>query len=123
MTDHDVLLRLQSVLGGGINGPYTPVVGGKPFWTWVTYGWDGVEALEAVLFDWLGVRRRQQFADALADRPPPYDAGASNREKTHCLRGHTFTVENTLIRPDGSRLCRACRRELQRSRRAQKVAT
>jgi hypothetical protein len=30
---------------------------------------------------------------------------------THCKRGHAFTPENTRIRSDGSRACRACARE------------
>lgn len=29
--------------------------------------------------------------------------------RTHCPRGHEFTEENTYIRPDGYRECRACR--------------
>lgn len=33
--------------------------------------------------------------------------GHVNRDKTHCLRGHEFTVANTKVRPDG-RECRAC---------------
>lgn len=33
-----------------------------------------------------------------------------NRDKTHCVHGHEYSSENTLIRPDGSRSCRACNR-------------
>lgn len=35
---------------------------------------------------------------------------ASNARKTHCKHGHMFDEVNTLIRPDGSRRCRACHR-------------
>lgn len=35
-----------------------------------------------------------------------------------CLRGHAFTPENTHIRADGSRTCRACDRERGQRRRA-----
>lgn len=34
-----------------------------------------------------------------------------NRQKTHCKHGHEFTPENTGRAKDGSRVCRACRRE------------
>lgn len=40
------------------------------------------------------------------------------REQTHCVRGHEFTPENTWIRKEGFRQCRACLRERQRARRA-----
>jgi hypothetical protein len=30
--------------------------------------------------------------------------------RTACLRGHEFTPENTVVKADGSRTCRACRR-------------
>lgn len=30
--------------------------------------------------------------------------------KTHCVRGHEFNEENTVIRKNGTRLCRLCRR-------------
>ncbi len=35
---------------------------------------------------------------------------AINARKTHCKRGHAFTPSNTLIRTDGSRYCRTCKR-------------
>jgi hypothetical protein len=36
---------------------------------------------------------------------------AANALKTHCLRGHEFNEENTLISPKNYRRCRACNRE------------
>ncbi|MEW2071975.1 HNH endonuclease signature motif containing protein [Streptomyces sp. NPDC007346] len=38
--------------------------------------------------------------------------------KTRCVNGHEFTAENTLIRPDGSRKCRTCKRAGDRRRTA-----
>lgn len=35
---------------------------------------------------------------------------AINARKTHCLRGHEYTPENTRYRPDGSRRCWECHR-------------
>lgn len=40
-----------------------------------------------------------------------------NAAKTHCKHGHAFTLENTYVGPNGSRICRTCqdrrRREYQ----------
>ena len=35
---------------------------------------------------------------------------ARNARKTHCVRGHEFTPENTMMKSSGSRTCRACYR-------------
>lgn len=43
-----------------------------------------------------------------------------NRRKTHCKRGHPFTLENTYLRPEGRR-CRTCRREAVYRSRAKAV--
>jgi len=49
--------------------------------------------------------------------------GAFNRAKTHCPQGHPYDAENTAIKSDGRRVCRACGREYTRRRReARKVA-
>lgn len=44
-------------------------------------------------------------------------AAAARRCRTHCLRGHEFTPENTRTRGT-SRICRACNSQAQRERRA-----
>ena len=33
-----------------------------------------------------------------------------NAKKTHCLRGHEYTAQNTMWRKNGCRYCRTCRR-------------
>ena len=34
--------------------------------------------------------------------------GVANKNKTHCHRGHEYTPENTIQRPEGWRRCRTC---------------
>lgn len=42
--------------------------------------------------------------------------------RTHCIRGHLLSGDNLYIPPAGWRLCRTCRREGWRERRARRVA-
>lgn len=45
-------------------------------------------------------------------------AAAARRAKTHCIRGHELTPENTYIENAGSyRVCRTCRRNVKRARK------
>lgn len=37
-------------------------------------------------------------------------ANQKKAEATHCQRGHEFTRENTILRPEGGRKCRKCHR-------------
>lgn len=37
-------------------------------------------------------------------------AGTPRGPKTVCKNGHPYTAENTYVRPDGERECRACKR-------------
>lgn len=48
-----------------------------------------------------------------------------NTRRTHCKHGHEFTPENTGVRSNGTRVCRACkrrRRRVERRRAAQWAA-
>jgi hypothetical protein len=38
-------------------------------------------------------------------------------QQTHCIHGHEFTPENTIIKSNGARQCRKCRREFDRKRK------
>lgn len=43
------------------------------------------------------------------------------RQKTHCVHDHEFTPENTYIKKNGCRSCRACNREAARLRRRRNI--
>jgi len=38
-------------------------------------------------------------------------------QQTHCVHGHAFTEDNTGRKPNGTRFCKACRRDYDRDRR------
>lgn len=57
--------------------------------------------LAAYMYEW---RRQTGRVDGLGNR---------YARRTHCDNGHEFTPENTAIRSDGGRRCRACRRAVQ----------
>ncbi len=60
----------------------------------------------------------QKENNAIGDSPP-----AINARKTHCIRGHEFTVKNTYITTDSYRRCRICfNMLLRRHRKKQKIA-
>ena len=48
---------------------------------------------------------------------------AVNARKTHCLRGHELAGVNLYTQPDGSRVCRTCRRDRKRQSNSRKVAS
>ena len=115
MTDREPLEALCEVFGGTISGPYNKPSGRKPIYYWSLTGWTAVEAVHVQIGAYLSPRRRQQFATALADAPPPERRGNAggytnhrNGRKTHCNSGHPLDAENTYIH-DGNRHCRACR--------------
>lgn len=39
------------------------------------------------------------------------ETGKYLSRRTHCIRGHSYSEENTYIRPDGRRSCRICHRD------------
>jgi hypothetical protein len=46
---------------------------------------------------------------------------SAKKNQTHCLNGHEFTAENTYIKPNGCRSCKACRREADKRRRPKRA--
>ncbi len=42
---------------------------------------------------------------------------SSRAKQKHCLRGHEFTIENTIVKTNGTRQCRECSRAKDRGRR------
>jgi hypothetical protein len=47
---------------------------------------------------------------------------AVNAKKTHCIRGHELSQENTLTRINGWRGCKVCKRDKKRERYAARAA-
>ena len=43
---------------------------------------------------------------------------AKNAAKTHCKRGHSFSLDNTYVRPSGERECLTCRSIFKRALRS-----
>lgn len=53
-----------------------------------------------------------------------FSSPAINARKTHCIKSHPFSAENTYIHPsDGSRHCRECARERDRARVRRRSST
>jgi hypothetical protein len=69
MTDRDILERLRVILGGVVNGPYSPRLGAvasrKPMWFWTISDSQRAYAVSVALYHWFGTRRREQVREAL----------------------------------------------------------
>lgn len=48
--------------------------------------------------------------------------GGRQRARTHCPQGHPYDAENTCVKADGRRSCRACGRDYSRRKRAEAEA-
>lgn len=48
--------------------------------------------------------------DNMADKTAKGRGRCGNAGKTHCIRNHEFTAENTYLSPAGKRECRTCNR-------------
>lgn len=100
------LERLQRLFGGKL---HTRV---KPEGTYTYWQLCGPQAMGVAmtLYTLMSPKRQEQISAMIIswrERDSGYNA---NRAKTHCLRGHEFTEENTYIGKHGNRNCRACRR-------------
>jgi hypothetical protein len=67
-TDLDVLEKFASIVGvGHLTGPYAHK-GRKTSWTWQTGKFEHVQALVAMLWPWLGRRRRVRAREIIRAR-------------------------------------------------------
>jgi hypothetical protein len=65
MTDEDSVRRFAAAVGFGVvNGPYAHWAK-KQSWRWQAFGFERTQALLAMLWPWLGIRRRAKGAEVL----------------------------------------------------------
>lgn len=115
-TDKDVLERFVKAVGiGVVNGPYiytdTKVPNRKPSWYWSIRGHERVQAVIAILWPWLGNRRKNQARSCLTKTISGGNSPGTGWDlrKASCPQGHMYDISNTYIDKKGSRVCRKCR--------------
>lgn len=130
MTDRDVIERVHGFF------PYNSiqVVNPKPVraeynqpktqYAWRLSRREHITTVLELILPFLGERRSakaREVLDYYAGRPLQ-QPGDYQRAKTHCIRGHEFTPENTYVRNYGRnyRRCRACAVELAAQRKIDK---
>jgi len=112
MTDIDIMDRFFALVKVGSLSEVTNTgKGNKSYKRWSASSIDGIVFLETIL-SWLGERRKAKAEEAIYN-------WKNNRKQsvpsdTHCIHGHEFTEENTLLQAKLSyRLCRQCTRDAQ----------
>lgn len=103
-TDLDRIQLFAQIVGIGNVVPRKKLEGRKQAYHWQVNSFEKVQHVAAVLWEWLGPRRKAKAVEVLRvhrGRPP------KNGIKTHCKRGHSYSAENT-YGFDGRRYCRMC---------------
>ncbi len=124
-TDRELLDKFQSIVGlGKVRGPYQEQRGNRqPVYRWSVGGHRAVQAVGAMMWEWLGTYKRQRWAEALTTwragvRP---NAIELKRAQTHCKWGHPLSGDN--LRFNGrQRMCRTCDRRRSAESKARKRA-
>jgi hypothetical protein len=60
--------------------------------------------------------------DNIDDRVSKGRSNNGRLDRTNCIRGHEYTEENTFIRKEGSRECRACIRQKAKEARKRRLS-
>lgn len=121
MSDRDDIERFAACFSfGGVSRIDGAKPGYKAMWTWSTGGFPHVQALVAMLWPWLGVRRKAKAKEVLAR----FAGGRGHaRGRQACPQGHPYTPENTYLWPRANtegrhhRQCRTCMRARSLARR------
>lgn len=106
MTDEDTVRRFSGIFGLSlIRGPYCYNSKHKPQWVWSVGGFEKVQAVLAMLWPWLGERRRVKAIGVLAHARA---APSLPQYRTDCPHGHPLSGQNLYKRASGKRVCREC---------------
>ena len=110
------LERFKAALGLGklVTRPPSKLENRQTMYLWRVCSYERAQAVIAMLWPWLSIRRREQARRALqlvqAHWTRPHKAA-----RTHCKNGHEYTEANTRMYQYGThnpyRMCRACQRE------------
>lgn len=127
--DRRVLDRFQKAVGlGKVYGPYTKKSAtGNRVWNFCCRRNESTLKILKKLWPYLGEVKKQQALLAVEKldghyaKHPEISRGG-NIAKTHCPRGHEYTVQNTRYGKNGDRNCRACGRERYHERKAKVLA-
>ncbi len=70
MRDKDVIERLQSIVGGKVNGPLKPFrAHWSPMWLWSVSNWPDFIFVAQIIRPWLKERRRTRLDEVLVQQP------------------------------------------------------
>lgn len=100
--------RVARFLGGNVRPIRPKKTGCKEFWSWTL---DGAKVSETMrlLRPLLSSRRQAQIDVCIAgERRNPIGSGSANRNKTHCPRGHSYSIPRLRLGRI-HRECRECR--------------
>jgi hypothetical protein len=110
MTDEDVIRRFHKVVRVGYvyktalrNPRY------KQQWCWSAHSHEACQFVIAMLWRWLGSRRRGRAHEVLKTYNGAPRRGWHHARKTHCKHGHEFSQQNTILRRYKDRWHRKCR--------------
>ena len=111
--DGEELYRFNSAIMnlGKVRGPYGPYsTTRKSYYQLAITSFEKVQAVVAMLWPFLSSAKQTQARGVLKDYLKQPER-ATEILKTHCIRGHKFTKENTYVVPKtGYRQCKSCNR-------------
>ena len=109
-TDLDVVERFKAIVGVGCIRARKHRPEHKLPHEWRIGNFHDIQAVIAMLWRWLGARRRARATECLLVARA---GGLTPRHRrlriTECPQGHPFDVPNTYVTVGGDRVCRACR--------------
>jgi hypothetical protein len=111
MTDLDSVERFRKAVGLPIEIKRKKLnLDHKQVYEWRTGKFEYVQALGAMLWNYLGTRRKQQIVDCFQHKAKLVKSqNGRGLGKVSCPNGHIFDEKNTYIDRRGTRICRTCR--------------